>query len=523
MSRSSDAAIVAHEAGEEELGLLLQRLGQRAVVVGIEDRIGRDLVEVLQPQPLRGKARRQGLGARASASRRVTWRSSAARRQLALRGDVEQLRIRAGAPHEERQPRRQLEIGQPVRLPGPGRCRRVLETEQELRAGQDGFDRLGDAGFEVAIAAPGVVEAHQPGQFRRGWAAPTERRRGQAAHDAGGAGRLVGRRRRPAGEDPPAAHRVGHAGDPVRADHGQVAQVRQRRDADGDADLGVGQGVLDWRDQVVDRTLEALQEGGGEAVRAGRARGPARVFSDRPGRRLVHPRVDVEERHPRAVDRHLDLLAGGGVAEQDAERLGEEVEPEHVVAVGREGVQHREAAARAERRAVGAGQLRRRLRQAVGGLAGRAVGVAHGQRRDPAGGAQVAFEQRRREGLRVGDVVEAVADGVGRQQRRRRRRRRPAGRARRGRTRRGSAAGTAASPGLGLTAANSSIRASSACSSPSSAPSAGRLAPAGGIIPARSLRTIFSAVSGDSCARIALKPASDSPPALARSLWQVAQ
>ena len=78
-------------------------------------------------------------------------------------------------------------------------------------------------------------------------------------------------------------------------------------------------------------------------------------------------------------------------------------------------------------------------------------------------------------------------------------------------------------PGFGLTAANSSSRASRACTRPSSAPSGGRFAPAGGIIPARSLRTIFSAVAGDSWASIALKPASDSPPALARSLWQVAQ
>ena len=42
-------------------------------------------------------------------------------------------------------------------------------------------------------------------------------------------------------------------------------------------------------------------------------------------------------------------------------------------------------------------------------------------------------------------------------------------------------------------------------------------------MPTRSLRTIFSVVSGDSCACMALKPASDRPPAFARSLWQVAQ
>ena len=42
-------------------------------------------------------------------------------------------------------------------------------------------------------------------------------------------------------------------------------------------------------------------------------------------------------------------------------------------------------------------------------------------------------------------------------------------------------------------------------------------------MPARSLRIIFSTTSGCSCAFMALKPASDSPPALARSLWHPAQ
>ena len=78
-------------------------------------------------------------------------------------------------------------------------------------------------------------------------------------------------------------------------------------------------------------------------------------------------------------------------------------------------------------------------------------------------------------------------------------------------------------PGLGLAAARSSIRDSSAVASAASVASSGRLAPAGGIIPARSLRIIFSTTSGCSCARMASKFASDSPPALARSLWQVAQ
>ena len=67
------------------------------------------------------------------------------------------------------------------------------------------------------------------------------------------------------------------------------------------------------------------------------------------------------------------------------------------------------------------------------------------------------------------------------------------------------------------------MRPSSAVVSAARVEASGRLAPAGGIIPARSLRIIFSTISGCSWAFIAVKPASDSPPALPRSLWQVAQ
>ena len=42
-------------------------------------------------------------------------------------------------------------------------------------------------------------------------------------------------------------------------------------------------------------------------------------------------------------------------------------------------------------------------------------------------------------------------------------------------------------------------------------------------MPARSLRIIFSVTSPFSWIFAASKPASDRPPALARSLWQVAQ
>ena len=78
-------------------------------------------------------------------------------------------------------------------------------------------------------------------------------------------------------------------------------------------------------------------------------------------------------------------------------------------------------------------------------------------------------------------------------------------------------------PGLGWLAANSSMRDSSAAVSDSTAAASGFFAPGGGIMPARSLRIIFSITAGCSCAFMASKPASESPPAWPRSLWQVTQ
>ena len=88
-----------------------------------------------------------------------------------------------------------------------------------------------------------------------------------------------------------------------------------------------------------------------------------------------------------------------------------------VLAVGREGVHHRDAAARAERRALDVAHLRAGARHLVGGGGRRRLRIADRERADAVGGAQVAFHQRRREALRVGDVVEAGADLIRRQER----------------------------------------------------------------------------------------------------------
>src|SRR5437773_6377788 len=78
-------------------------------------------------------------------------------------------------------------------------------------------------------------------------------------------------------------------------------------------------------------------------------------------------------------------------------------------------------------------------------------------------------------------------------------------------------------PGFGLSAAAASIFVSSESTNDLMTAGSGRFAFGGGIMPARSLRIIFSATSG-CCSTFAVsKPASVSPPALPRSLWHVAQ
>jgi hypothetical protein len=62
------------------------------------------------------------------------------------------------------------------------------------------------------------------------------------------------------------------------------------------------------------------------------------------------------------------------------------------------------------------------------------------------------------------------------------------------------------------------MRASSAPAKAASVSGSGRLAPGGGIMPARSLRIIFSAVSRPCAAASGVHPASDKPPDMPRSL-----
>ena len=181
-------------------------------------------------------------------------------------------------------------------------------------------------------------------------------REAQACSSPGAVGRQVKILRRLSVVDTPVT-RVG----PTMAMSFRCGSVVTPND---DANLRVGQRVIDRRDQVVDRAFEALQERGGHAMGAG-ADVDRRRLERHPARHVGHLRVDVEQRHALAVDRHFHLLAGARPAEQEAAGVAVQLEPQAVVAVGRERVHDRVAAAGAERRAVDAIHLRRRLRHAV--------------------------------------------------------------------------------------------------------------------------------------------------------------
>ena len=98
---------------------------------------------------------------------------------------------------------------------------------------------------------------------------PAIRLRRQPFDDAPGARHVFLWRRRAAAEDGAPRRMIGHARRLERPDDAEIAQVRQRRDAVADADLRVGQRVVDRLDQIVFRALELLNERGRDTSRPG--------------------------------------------------------------------------------------------------------------------------------------------------------------------------------------------------------------------------------------------------------------
>ncbi len=146
-------------------------------------------------------------------------------------------------------------------------------------------------------------------------------------------------------------------------------------------------------------------------------------------RRLRHVRAGgfahEEHRHfvqlvqldPLAIEGHFEFLALRSLAEYLAEAELRQRQLDQVFAVQREVVPDHRAAARSERQAVQRCGLRQIPFDRVGDVEGRGLRIAHCQPADLGRRGHVAFQQGRRYAQDVGDVVEAAAGIVGRQQR----------------------------------------------------------------------------------------------------------
>ena len=177
--------------------------------------------------------------------RRTCFSSPAGVRSAAARRRLQQLRVGHRAPEEERQARREIEIGD---------CEGLARRAPSPAAARGG---TGSAGWRASPAAPCGCRprSRRPcGPARRTPSASARRRPRPARGRPASPGASGSRRRSGASsagavgrheKTRAAARRVGHAGDLERAADAEVAQVRQRRDAEAAADLRVGQRVVD--------------------------------------------------------------------------------------------------------------------------------------------------------------------------------------------------------------------------------------------------------------------------------------
>ena len=188
-----DAAVVAHQAVEEQLGLAHEVGGERVIPVREQQRVGPDLVDVLQAQPLATQSASPAL----PTAGRPACAAPACRARRGLEAAGRRHPDQLGVGH--RCPRGRTTGATPGRGRPPAKVcadarggRRLLEPEHEPRARQQRLERHLDAGFEVGALAALLVERQQRlhvggrGRFAVGL-------RRQPLQDVGGARRFFGR------------------------------------------------------------------------------------------------------------------------------------------------------------------------------------------------------------------------------------------------------------------------------------------------------------------------------------------
>ena len=398
-----DAAVLAHDALEEQLRLAAERLPQPVVEVGEEHLRRPRRLQVPELQPLADEVVGQGPGAVVGQHPAHLPPELSGVGQRAARRRVEQLVVGHAAPEEERQPRRQLEVGDAVVAAGRGRgVRRIgLDPEQELGAHQQLLQRALDAGLEAAGLAPRRVgDAQDPevGVVDR----PAPRPPGQGRENGVGAGRLLVGVRGPAHEEALAgrgvagARRVERPGDRDAAQVGQLPAAHRR--------------VQEEAARGLRQQGRGLEERDPDLAGAGRDGQPhLEVVAH-----LVP--VDVERRQPLQHAEQLDPLAVDGHLELRPARHPRHVDPQHVLGVEREPMGDQRAAAGPVGQALDVIVLRQGGRDGVGAGHRRRRRRAHRGAADAPGRGQVALHERFRHAQNAGDVVEPVARAVGGQE-----------------------------------------------------------------------------------------------------------
>ena len=398
-----DAAILAHEAVEEQFRLAAHRGGEVVVEIRIEVRIGMNLLDVLQSQPLRGESRSERIGPRIgqhAPSLLLKCRAG----QLPLSGQREQLLIGRRAPQEERQARRKIRVGDAICAARPHVAGLALQTEDEMRAREDRLEGRPHATFEALLRRASLVERQQTIDLVAA-ERPAVCLGAETRDDLTRARLLFVRQRRPAREDLLAARRVRNSGDLERSVDDQIADMRQRRDA-RTAGSAAGERPVVRADQIFVRPFEAANERSRNLMlpRAHQNRLRAHATRAAPVGAAGRLRLVLEQRHALAVDRDVDVL-------EPRVRSRVERHLEHVFRVSGKHVIDHEAAARPERRAVDVipRMLRHVARRGVDGIDRRRMTIADGHAADRRRRVQICLEQRRRQRLRVGDVVEVGA------------------------------------------------------------------------------------------------------------------
>ena len=220
------AAILAQRAGDEQLGLLLERLEQAVVEVRIDVRMHDDLVDAAQVQPLRGEVvderRRSRAGRRACAAPAArappAWSAGRARpgRAAARRGCCSTGRTTAATPARDR--------SAGTRRPSRRAAGRIaMDAQQEVGIDEHALERELDAGVEAAAVAPAVVEERRAACRHRRPSPAGDRRAARCA--TGSSSRRRARRPRGFGWQTKIARRLGVSF------AGRVDLVRARRSA----------------------------------------------------------------------------------------------------------------------------------------------------------------------------------------------------------------------------------------------------------------------------------------------------